>query len=43
MLGDALGQGFTFNSGELHASGMSGSGHLATTEWASVSVNPVHP
>jgi hypothetical protein len=40
----ALGQGFTFNSGELHdASGSIGSGHLATTEWASVSVTPVHP
>jgi hypothetical protein len=39
----ALGQGFTFNSGELHATGMDGSGHVATTEWASVSVNPVHP
>jgi hypothetical protein len=35
----ALGQGFTFNSGELHVTG----GHLATTQWASVSVTPAHP
>lgn len=40
----ALGQGFTFNSGELHdASWIIASGHLTTTEWASVSVTPVHP
>ena len=37
----ALGQGFTFNSGELHVTEMNG--QLATTEWASVSVTPVHP
>jgi plastocyanin len=36
----ALGQGFTFNSGELHVTEMNG--ELATTEWASVSVTPVH-
>ena len=38
-----LGQGFTFSSGELHATGMHGSGHLATTQWASVNVTPAHP
>lgn len=38
----ALGQGFTFNSGELHAASVA-SGNVATTVWAAVSVTPVRP